>query len=585
MGESKLNYIKVLSKYLKGQKLKLSILALAIFIRSGIQLLTPLLVSHFIDTAMNGTKGSSYLVQLSLVYIVLVLMVMGISLGIVYVSQKVGWMATNRLREDLVVHCLNLDMSYHNTKRPGELIEVIDGDINVLFNFFSRMGIILTSNVFLLIGVLAMYYKIDYRMGILQTLFVMCIWWALMKIKTIGVGYKKEERKNFTDLCGFVGETIQNTEDIAGVGAKGYVMTHFKRSMRKWRVIRKKSGLIDWVPFMVLLLLQAIGFGMVFGIGTYLWQQGAITLGMIYLFYDYTRYILQPVSAIQQEFTDLQNVGASLERIGELMACQSLIENKASDLKIMAQDHLKIDNISFAYDQRDVLKEVSLHIKPGESVGLIGRTGSGKTTLASLLMRFYDVQSGSIQIGKTNIQDLAITELRDHIVYITQDIQLLGTSIRNNITFYNKAISDRQIMDTVEKMGLSTWFAKFPQGLDTHIGNGGTGLSAGEAQIIASLRAFLKNPSIVILDEVSSKLDLETEKQLQTTYKNLIKGRMAIIIAHRLQTIEEVNQIVIFENGKIIEQGKYSHLASDSESKFYNMLNLSEGMVEEQWIS
>lgn len=571
MKGEKQGYLKLLKKYLKHQKGWMTLLAIAILAKTGIQIYSPLMVSRFIDHAMGDDRNNQYLVGIALFYLCLVCSAVGISLMITYVSQKVGWYATNQMREDLMQHCLSLDVSFHQGKRPGELVEMINGDIDMLFNFFSRMGIVLVSNVVLVVGVLGMYYRIDYRMGLLQTAFVVLIWFALLKIKDMNVIQRKENRRYMTEISGLIGEVVKNTEDIAGVGAKNYVRNKFNGLLRGWLVIRKKVSIIIWVPFMMLLLLQAIGFGLVFGIGTYLWAQGAITLGMIYLFYDYTKYLLQPVREIQGQIDDLQNVEASLVRIRALLDEEVAIQDGHKTFDTDEVKQLTIEKVTFGYGEKEVLKDVNLTFHKGQTAALIGRTGSGKTTLASLIMRFYDIEEGCIAINGTRIKDVPVQCLRESITYITQDIHILQTSIRNNITLYNKGISDEAIRGAIDHMGLTEWFARFEEGLDTCIGSSGVGLSAGEAQILASIRAFLKKPSVVILDEVTSKLDLETERELYKAYNKLMEDRICIVIAHRLQTIKDVDRVVVLEAGRVIEDGGYEGLLEDETSHFYSL--------------
>ncbi|MGL5675777.1 MAG: ABC transporter ATP-binding protein [Cellulosilyticaceae bacterium] len=571
MKGEKQGYLKLLKKYLKHQKGWMTLLAIAILAKTGIQIYSPLMVSRFIDHAMGDDRNNQYLVGMALFYLCLVCSAVGISLMITYVSQKVGWYATNQMREDLMQHCLSLDVSFHQGKRPGELVEMINGDVDMLFNFFSRMGIVLVSNAVLVVGVLGMYYRIDYRMGFLQTVFVVFSWFALLKIKNMGVEYRKENRRYATEISGLIGEVVKNTEDIAGVGAKHYVKNKFNTLLRNWLKIRTKVSIIIWVPFMMLLLLQATGFGMVFGIGTYLWMQGTITLGMIYLFYDYMRYLLQPVGEIQRQMEDLQNVEASLARIRDLLDEEVGIKDGQDELEEGRIERLTVEKVTFGYGEKEVLKDVDLTFYKGQTAALIGRTGSGKTTLASLMMRFYDVEEGCISINGKKIKDVPVQSLRENITYITQDIHILQTTIRNNITLYNKAISDEAILGAIAHMGLIQWFARFENGLDTCIGSSGVGLSAGESQILASIRAFLKNPQIVILDEVTSKLDLETERELYKAYNKLMEDRICIVIAHRLQTIKDVDRVIVLEAGRVIEDGGYRGLLEDESSHFHSL--------------
>jgi len=494
----------------------------------------------------------------------------------------VGWKSTNTLREDLVKHSIGLDMAFHKEKTHGEMIETIDNDVGTLFNFFSNMSVTLFSNLLLVIGILIVYMRKDYRMGIIQIVFSIIAFIALMRTRKIGVSIRKESRKVETDIYSFVGEAITNTEDIKGNGNTNYVFNRFNDLMDKWLPIRIKSSVAGWMPFTILMIFQAVGYGICFIMGTYLWKKNVITVGTIYLFYNYTKLLLDPINVLQRQMTDLQKVGASISRICNLLSIKCTIVDSNVDLEIDYNQGLTFDNISFGYDEdREILKKINYKIEKGKKVALLGRTGSGKTTLASLLVRFYDINEGSIYLGNHNIKDISLKKLRENIIYVTQDIQILNTNIRDNITFYNKKISDYSILEAINNMGLNDWFSKFENGLDTNIGIGGVGLSAGEGQLLAFVRAFIKNPQVVILDEVTSKLDLETESKIQIAVNNLLKEKIGIIIAHRIQTIKEVDEIVIIEDGEIIESGSAYKLRNDSSSEFYQLLSSTneEGLI------
>lgn len=575
------SYLKLLSKYLKNQKIKVFFLAVILVIGIILQLINPLIIRKFIDTALNN-DNNSLLIKIATLYILLALGQQLFSIITTYLAQKVGWSATNRLREDLVEHCLYLDMDFYKEKRPGELIEIVDGDINILFNFFSKMSIVLVSNLILLVGVLLMYFRESIVIGVAQAVFAAIAFWGLLKFKSKGTKYWKENRRISTNIFGFVGESINNTEDVKGNGAKEYVLNRFHKLLKEWLPVRQKSSIVGWSMFIVMLGLQAIGFAISFIIGTYLWKKDVVSIGTIYLFFNYSNYLIRPIDAIQRQLQDMQSASASISRIDELLLKESSVIDNKTDTIIDKDCGLSIDNITFGYDEDDeILRDVSFKIDKGKHIGLLGRTGSGKTTLARLLIRFYDVNSGEIKIGNHNIKDISLQELRNRIAYVTQEVQLFSGTIRDNLTFYDKTVSDERIYEAIREIGLEQWFDKFPKGLDSIIGINGIGFSAGEAQLLAFIRVFLKDPYFIILDEVSSKLDPETERQLQNAIIKLLDGRIGIIIAHRTWTINFVDEIVILEKGKILEYGNREELEKDINSQYYDLLKtgLQEGVA------
>lgn len=207
-----------------------------------------------------------------------------------------------------------------------------------------------------------------------------------------------------------------------------------------------------------------------------------------------------------------------------------------------------------------MLQDISFNLPAGHLLGLLGRTGSGKSSLARLLLRLYDPQSGSICLGGVPINQTSLTDLPQKVGLVTQDVQLFQTTVRNNLTFFNQNISDERVYETLEILGLSAWLHSLPQGLDTNLGPDSSGLSAGQAQLLAFTRVFLKDPGLVILDEASSRLDPMTEKLIEKAVEKLLTGRTGIIIAHRLATIERANQILILEQGQVSEYGQQQEL-------------------------
>ena len=566
------SYIPMLIKYLKSQKLKVFFLLLLIVGSMCLQIVNPQIIKRFIDAALLN-NNDAILIKMAFLYMGIAVIQQLFSIVTTYLSQKIGWNATNSLREDLMEHCLKLDMQFHKEKRPGELIEIIDGDVNILFNFFSRMGVMLLSSTLLILGVLFMYFREDYRIGIAEAFFCIISFIALLKVKNYGEKFWKKNREIATRLYGFVGEGISNMEDVKANGAKDYVMYRLHQLLKEWFPVRIESGVAGWGMFMISLLMQAIGFSIAFIMGTYLWKQDAISAGTIYLFYIYTYNLLRPIDNIQRQLQDLQSAAASISRIEDLLQKQSAVKDSDRDIHLDDCFDLAIDQVTFGYDEdEDILKDISFKLGRGKTIGLLGRTGSGKTTLARLLIRFYDVNKGEIRLGKHNIKDIPLTELKRRVAYVTQDVQLFNGTIRDNLTFYNKEIGDERIHTAIEEIGLLQWFEKFPQGLDTVLGIDGVGLSAGESQLLAFIRVFLKDPYMIILDEVSSRLDPETERQLQNTIVKLLKGRIGVIIAHRIWTIGFVDEIMILEKGRILEYGQRAVLEKNVHSQFNSLL-------------
>lgn len=279
------------------------------------------------------------------------------------------------------------------------------------------------------------------------------------------------------------------------------------------------------------------------------------------------------ILGIQLQVTDLQQATASSERVEELLRLRSAVREKARASLPDGPLSLELQDVSFSYAQKQpVLQNISLHLPAGKVLGVLGRTGSGKTTLARLLFRLYDPASGHISLNGVDLRDLAIADLRAHVGMVTQDVQLFRASIRANLTFFQQEIDDDRIAHVLANLGLQEWLQSLPRGLDTELAAGGQGLSAGEAQLLALARVFLKNPGLVILDEASARLDPATENLLEQAINHLLARRTGIIIAHRLKTVLRADDILILENGRIVEYGPRETLRNKRTSRFYALL-------------
>lgn len=574
-------YTSLLAKYLKPLRFQVLGLALLIFTGTGLQLLNPFVIRYFIDTAAaGGALRNLWFAAGS--FIGITLLYQGLAVAQAYLAEKTAWRATNALRVDLTRHCLQLGMAFHNARTPGQLIERIDGDVGALANFFSQFALIIVANGLLLLGVLTALFWEDWRIGLPSLGFVLFAFLTTIYVHRLSTPYWPAARESFARLMGFLEERLAATEDIRANGAIEYMMLGLYRHLRDRLHTLFRAYMMMVATFSTSLGLMSLGNVLALGMGTYLFGLHAITIGTVYLIFHYTRLLIQPLEFLMLELLDLQQATASIARIEELFGLPS--EASATGTAPLPPGGLAVEfqNVSFGYNAETIdptLQNVSFYLKPGAVLGLVGRTGSGKTTLTRLIARLYASTSGSIKVGGVEIGQLDLATLRGKIGLVTQDVQLFQASVRDNLTFFDHTVADESILDALRSLGLWAWYHSLPKGLDTELAAAGKGLSAGEAQLLAFTRVLLKDPGLVILDEASSRLDPHTERLINQAITNLLGNgrRTGIIIAHRLETLQRVDEIMILEHGAITEYGRREQLATDPDSRFFQLLQTSAG--------
>ena len=609
----------LLVNYLRPQWSRVLLLSALLFGNIGLQLVNPQIMRNFIDTARGGSEAGN-LWRSALWFMGVALMQQIVSVWATYVSERVGWTATNALRADLAEHCLYLDMSFHNARTPGEMIERIDGDVTSLSSFFSQFVIQVFGNVVLLVGVLILLFREDWRIGLALGVFAAVALAVLWRLRGLAKPHWEAEREASAEQYGFLEERLAGTEDIRSCGAKAYVMRRFFELLRDLMRKMLKAVLFFNIMVIAMMVLFAVSNAVAFAASAYLFQAGLITIGTVYIIFHYSNMVMMPINRITRQIQELQRAAAGITRIQDLLAVQTKIQSVAPiDPRFplgfafpKGGLALEFQNVSFGYDDAEketcdpedlqqgestedsagpqdseppkemVLHDISFQLRPGTVLGLLGRTGSGKTTLTRLIYRLYDPDEGTIRLGNSaapggtfvDVRQVPVVELRQRVGMVTQNIQLFHATVRDNLTFFDDSIRDEQILEVFQDLGIGEWYGSLSDGLDTELESGGTGLSAGEQQLLAFARIFLQDPGLVILDEASSRLDPATEHLIERAVDKLLTQprRTAIIIAHRLGTVQRADEVMILEEGRVCEHGERVALASDPLSRFYSLL-------------
>jgi ATP-binding cassette, subfamily B, bacterial len=565
-------YWDLLSRHVQPQRGRFTFLALLLFSNIALQIVNPQIMRRFIDSALGGGAINSLLAP-AILFISIAVIQQVVAVSVTYLGENVAWTATNALRAELAWHCLNLDMSFHNDRTPGEMIERIDGDVSQMANFFSQFVIILVGNVLLLLGILIALYLEDWRAGLAFSVFALVALLALNRVRNLAMQHQKDLRQAEADMFGFIEEQLTGTEDIRSSGAMGFtlrelhrlqaaILKHdWKSQVKNFSINNLTGGLIALAEIMAVVA------------GYLLYTRGLVTIGTVYLFINYISLLANPLWNLTHEIQSFQTIGACVERLSDLRKVESKVKDGPNGHLSPGALALAFDQVSFSYNSDgQVLSDVSFRLPEKSVLGLLGRTGSGKTTLTRLVFRLYDPSQGKILLDGCELREAKLAGVRSRVAIVTQEVQLFRATVRDNLTFFDRSITDAQIETAIHQLELGDWFGSLPNGLDTLLDTGGHSLSAGEAQLLAFTRVFLRDPGLVILDEASSRLDPATEQRIERAIDRLLRDRTAIIVAHRLHTVHRADEIMILENGQILEYGPRSQLAGDANSHFFSLL-------------
>ena len=564
-------YVELLVRYLRPQAGMVAALAVLLFTGIGLQLVNPQIVRYFIDEALAGSPVSR-LIAAAALFTVIAVVQQFVNVLAAYAGGRVAWTATNTLRADLTKHCLSLDMSFHNNRTPGEMIERIDGDANELGGFLSTFVVTLLGNALLLAGTLALLFREDWRAGLALTAFTAVMLSVLARMRHLSVAHSKVERDASTETFGFIEERLSGREEIWATRAKPYVDRRFRELMRAWFRADLRAGLMTGIMFNTNGFMFRVGSAISLAVGAYLFLNDLASIGTVYLIFHYTSLIGTPVQGMTRQLNNLQRATASLVRIYELFQNRRTVLDGEGSLAV-AEPSLRFEEVSFGYGEGEpVLKDVNFDIRPGRVLGVVGRTGSGKTTLARLLVRLYDPDEGRILLGGQDIRGCQVADLRERIAMVAQDVRIFHGTIRDNLTLYDRSARDERLLDVFDRLGIVGWYRTQPNGLDTQLRSGGTGLSSGEAQLLALSRVFLRDPDVVVLDEPTSRLDRATEALIERALDELVAGRTVVLIAHHLATVQRCDDILVLEDGRVVEHGRRERLAADPGSRFRSLL-------------
>lgn len=481
----------------------------------------------------------------------------------VVVLERIGQTIMQTIRRDLFSHLLRLDLTFFNRHAVGRLVTRLTNDIQNMYEMFTTVMVTLFNDFLKLLGILVILFLMNHRLALLMAAFVPAAVVITIVFSRLARIQFRAIRRQLARLNGFLQESISGLTIIQLFGGQQASYRQYEELSEKYlnRNLTQIRLFGTFMPLTELMSSVAVALIVWYGGGEIIRRE--LTLGELVAFLSYMRLFFQPMRELSQKYSIVQSALASAERIFDLLDTRAAIRSPVLPAKPPAvQGAIVFERVGFGYDRNEpVLKDVSLSIRPGETVAVVGSTGAGKSTLINLLIRFYDPQEGRILLDGFDLREYDLQELRTIVGVIMQDVFILPDTLFANIVLETGADRER-VMEIIENTGMEGFVAGLPAGLDTFIGEGHLELSAGEKQLLAFARVLCRNPAVLVLDEATASIDTATENILELAIAASFENRTSLVIAHRLSTIRRADRIVVMEKGVIREQGTHDELMS-----------------------
>jgi ABC-type multidrug transport system fused ATPase/permease subunit len=545
---------------------------------SALSLAGPLVVRTVVDKADEGAPTGEF-VALALAFLGIAVATQVIAVVVTGFATVTAWGTTNDLRLRITRHVLGLDHEFHRRHTPGELIQRVDGDVTSVSDFLGKVVPKAVGGGLLILGMLGVLSVLDWRLALGMAVYLSGAVAVLVRMRHRAVSEASDEMGATARLYGGIEERLTAAEDLRANGASVHAM---------WRFVEDSSGMLDSAVRRERAFIRlwwavqgSVTAGSVLSlvVSAVLVANGAITLGTAFLLFQYVLLMSRPLEELVHELETVQKANGAMVRVIDLLAVQPSIVDAGTISPPPGALAVSCRGVSFAYADRDdepgqhtILHDLDLAIAPGRSVGVVGRTGSGKTTFSRLLLRLVEATDGAVALGGVPIADIPLAELRRRVALVPQEVELFEGTIRDNVTLFDPAPTDAAVEDALRRVGLG---ALVRSGIHRALGAGGTGLSAGEAQLLALARVWLRQPDLVVLDEATARIDPVTEHRLEAAVADLLQGRTTLIIAHKLSTLRMVDEVIVFDHGRVVEHDDREVLVAQGGSRYRYLLELA----------
>ena len=574
MAEKKRSDLWRLLSYMKPYKGLLSLAFLFLVGATAAEMMGPFLIKQFLDEHLvpRNFEQSALLTLFTVYMMAHLLKVLFMYLNLLY-FQNIAFKIVQDMRVEVYDHVQRLSLSFFDRTPIGTLVSRITNDTEAIKDFFVSVLSTFVKNIVFLIGILTAMFLLDVKLAFFSLLLIPVMVTIMALYRRKSSVFYLELRNQLSILNAKLNESIQGMHIIQVFRQEKRMRKEFEAVNEKHYGAGRRNLKLDALflrPATDLVHILAIALILLlFGIDA---LHSPVEVGVLYAFVNYIHRLFEPVNEMMMKLSFFQQALVSSSRVFDLIDEKDLapVQTGKATPKVY-EGEIEFHDVTFSYDgKRDVLKHVSFHVKPGQTVAFVGHTGSGKSTIMNLLMRFYDRKAGSIVIDGVNLENFEETEIRKKIGLVLQDAFLFAGDVKQNIRMYDDSITDEEVKEAAQFVQANAFIEKLPEQYDTEVVERGAAFSSGQRQLIAFARTIATNPRILVLDEATANIDTETEEAIQTALQRMRKGRTTIAIAHRLSTIQDADQIFVMHDGEIVERGTHQELLS-KKGLYYNM--------------
>jgi ABC-type multidrug transport system fused ATPase/permease subunit len=567
------NLFKRILKYTKPYKARFyGVIAFAVLL-SVFAALRPYLLKQTVDSYIQPEDKEGLLIYVVLMGIVLLLEVLS-QFYFVYWANWLGQDIIKDIRTKLFKHMLTFRMKYYDNAPVGQLVTRSVSDIEQIARIFSQGLFMIISDLLKMIVVLIFMFYMNWRLTWIVILAMPILVYVTRIFQQKMQLAFEEVRTQVANMNTFVQERVTGMKIVQLFNREDIEFEKFKEINQKHNKAWIKTILYNSIFFPIADIISSFTLGAVVIYGGFHILDGDkfTTFGDLFSYTMFIGMLFNPLRQIADKFNEMQMGMIAANRVFDILDSESDVQNNGTKIAGHFSGEIRFENVRFSYvKDQEVLKGINLNVKSGETIAIVGATGAGKSTIINLLNRFYEIDSGSIFIDNQNINDFQLESLRKQIAIVLQDVFLFADTIHNNITLNNPNISREEVIEAAKKIGVHKFIKTLPNGYDYDVKERGVMLSSGQRQLIAFLRAYVSNPSILILDEATSSIDTYSEELIQKATERITTGRTSIVIAHRLATIINADKIIVMDKGMIVEQGSHQELVAKMDGYYKNL--------------